>query len=383
MGPRRAVVVRIVLGTVFLVLLVLAHPAMTHARAAGVLLRLGEGVDNPLGLRDFATVPFVRTPLSIKVGEGSFPAYLYAPDATGSVAVGAVLVHGVHYRGIDEARLVKFAESLAASGVTVLTPAIESLQDYHVDQEAVARIGLAAHALRERLGGDKHVGVIGISFAGSLSLLAAASPKMGDDIGYVVTVGAYDDLARVSRFYATGRIERPDGKIVSQTPHEYGPVVWVYSHMEDFFPAEDLTLARASLQSWLHEDRDAARAILGRIAAPSRARLEAIYSGKVVEAFPEIPADIERHARELAALSPHEHLEGIHVPVFLLHGSDDSLVPASETMWLAHDLPPGMLAFALISRALTHVELGGQASLAERWQAIHFMAGVLAKAKSP
>ena len=180
-----------------------------------------------------------------------------------------------------------------------------------------------------------------------------------------------------------GIIKRPDGKILTQTPHEYGPVVWVYSHMEDFFPAEDLTLARASLRSWLHEDRDDARAIQARIAAPSRARLEVIYSGKVVEGFPEIPADIERHATELAALSPHEHLEGIHVPVFLLHGSDDSLIPASETMWLAHDLPAGMLAFALISRALTHVEIGGQASLAERWQAIHFMAGVLAKAKSP
>jgi dienelactone hydrolase len=383
MGPRRVVVVRIFAVAFLLFALVLAHPAVTHAKAAGVLLRLGDGGGNPLGLRDFATVPFTRERIVVDTpGGGSFPAYVYTPESHGPPR-GTLLVHGVHYRGIDEVRLVRFAESIARTGITVLTPAIESLQDYHVDHSAVVTIGLAAHALRERLGGDKRVGVIGISFAGSLSLLAAADPQIGADIGYVVTVGAYDDLARVSRFYATGHIERPDGQVLSQSPHEYGPVVWVYSHMEDFFPAGDLADATASLQDWLHEDRDPARAIAARLSPSSRNKLEAIYSGHVAEGFPDIPADIERHATDLAALSPHGHLEGIHVPVFALHGSDDSLIPASETLWLAHDLPQGMLAHALISRALTHVEIGDQASLAERWQAVHFMAGVLAEARNP
>ena len=64
-----------------------------------------------------------------------------------------------------------------------------------------------------------------------------------------------------------------------------------------------------------------------------------------------------------------------------MHGSDDHLIPPSETLWLAHDLPPGILAYALISRALTHVEMGEGASFAERAQAVHFMAGVLAEAR--
>ena len=80
-------------------------------------------------------------------------------------------------------------------------------------------------------------------------------------------------------------------------------------------------------------------------------------------------------------LSPHGQLDEVKVAVFALHGSEDHLIPPSETLWLAHDLPPGKLAYALISRAVTHVELGEQASLAERIQAVHFMAGILAAAR--
>jgi hypothetical protein len=74
-------------------------------------------------------------------------------------------------------------------------------------------------------------------------------------------------------------------------------------------------------------------------------------------------------------------MDGMHIAVFAIHGSDDHLIPPSETLWLAHDLPPGVLAYALVSRALTHVELGDGASFAERLQAVHFMAGLLAEAR--
>jgi pimeloyl-ACP methyl ester carboxylesterase len=353
----------------------LAGPAKTHAKAAGVLLRLSDAGGDPLGLREFATVPVRRTALAVD----SVRAYRYEPRV-GPVSCGLVLVHGVHHLGIDDPRLVRFAESLAETGLAVLTPEVESLADYRVDRAAVVEIAVAAHALRVQLGG-KPVGVVGISFAGSLALLAAADPEIGGDIGYVVTVGAYDDLARVSRFYATGRIADPDGRTVSLRPHEYGPVVWVYAHLEDFFPREELDETRGALRHWLYEERDEARAAAARLPDASRMKLEALFAGELSRAFPDLLADIDRHASDLAPLSPHDHLKGIHVPVFALHGSDDHLIPPSETLWIARDLPAGTLSRALVSSALTHVEIGDQASWAERWRAVHFMASVLAEAR--
>jgi dienelactone hydrolase len=373
-------VVRIFLIAAFLVALVLLRPVLTHARAAGVLLRIaGESAD-AIGLRNFGAVPTTRETLTLDVDGAKVRAYRYEP-ASGLSVYGMVLAHGVHYRGIDEPRLARFAEAIAATGITVLTPEIPTLVDYHVDHAAVVEIAAAAHALREQLGGEKPVGVMGISFAGSLALLAAADPKLGSDIGYVVTVGSYDDLARVCRFYATGTIPRPDGSVVTLHPHDYGPVVWVYSHLEDFFPADGLEDVRAALRLWLHESKDEARVAAERLPTASRDKLVALFAGDIAKAAPDLLADVDRHAEELGTLSPHGHTEGIHVAVFAIHGSDDHLIPSSETLWLAHDLPPGVLAYALISRALTHVELGDGASFTERAQAVHFMAGVLAQAR--
>jgi pimeloyl-ACP methyl ester carboxylesterase len=379
-GPRKAVVARIVLVALFIVLLMLARPAITHARAAGVLLRASSSVGDVMGLREFGAVPTSRESLTLDLGTVKVPAYRYEPT-TGPGVYGMVLVHGVHYRGMDEPRLARLAESIAATGLTVLTPNIASLADYHLDHAAVVEIAGAAHALREQLGGEKPVGVIGVSFAGSLALLAAADPKLGADIGYVVTIGSYDDLTRLGRFYATGSIERPDGVSIKLHPHAYGPVVWVYSHLEDFIPADAIEDVRAALRLWLHEQKDEARAAAVRLPAASRVKIEALFQGDIATGAPGLLADVDRHASELEALSPHGHLDSIHVAVFAMHGSDDRLIPPSETLWLAHDLPPGMLAYALISRALTHVEIDDDASFRERVQAVHFMAGVLAEAR--
>jgi dienelactone hydrolase len=387
-GPpkmKASVVARIVLGAFIIVATICLRPAVNHAVAAGVLLRLSETGDT-MGLREFHVVPYTRRVLTLPLPEGSPAptgrAYRYEPESRGPV-MGMVLVHGVHYKGIDEPRLVRFAESLAQVGVTVLTPEIPSLADYRIDQSAVVEIGVAARSLHDELGGDVQVGVLGISFSGSLALLAADDPVLGKDVGFVVTVGSYDDLARVCRFYATGTIERPDGSQVSLSPHEYGPVVWIYSHLEDFFPPDGLEDVRASLRFWLHEERDKAREALPAIHEESRRKLEVIYSGDLTSLDADMKADVDRHAAELAALSPHGHMDKVTVPIFVLHGSDDHLIPPSETLWLAHDLPPGKLAMALITGALTHVEIGERSSFAEKLQTVHFMAGVLAAAHRP
>ncbi len=47
------------------------------------------------------------------------------------------------------------------------------------------------------------------------------------------------------------------------------------------------------------------------------------------------------HKDEMEAVSPHGHLDQLHTPVFLLHGAGDTVIPSSETLWLAKDVPAG------------------------------------------
>ena len=87
-------------------------------------------------------------------------------------------------------------------------------------------------------------------------------------------------------------------------------------------------------------------------------------------------------ARPWGSVSPRGHLGSIRVPVFLLHGQGDTVIPAAETLWIASEVPPAELRAALVSPAIIHVEIQGEPPLGEKWALVHFMAGILDEAAS-
>jgi hypothetical protein len=87
--------------------------------------------------------------------------------------------------------------------------------------------------------------------------------------------------------------------------------------------------------------------------------------------------EITLHKDEMDAVSPHGHLAQLHTAVFLLHGAGDTIIPSSETLWLAQDVPAGELKSALLSPALVHVNMGDKVTWQQQWQLVDFMAQVL------
>jgi pimeloyl-ACP methyl ester carboxylesterase len=193
----------------------------------------------------------------------------------------------------------------------------------------------------------------------------------------VVAVGAHDDAARVARFFATSRIARPDGTLASLEAHGYGVLVFVYAHADRFFPAEDLSRARGALASWLGEQRDAARAAARAVSPASRELLENLFDHRMDPVAGLFFAAVDGDAAALEAVSPHGRLERLRVPTFLLHGAGDTVIPSTETAWLARDVPASVLRDVLISQALVHVEPGGQPTWFEQWELLHFVGDFL------
>ena len=193
----------------------------------------------------------------------------------------------------------------------------------------------------------------------------------------VVAVGAHDDASRVARFFATSRIERPNGTIASLTAHGYGVLVFVYAHADRFFPADDVAGARRALSSWLAEERDRARDTAALSSPPSRDLLERLFDQKLDRVTQPFLGAVEQDRAGLDAVSPHRRLDRLQVPIFLLHGAGDTVIPATETEWLAREVPAALLRDVLISRALVHVEPGGQPTWYEQWELLHFVADIL------
>ena len=305
------------------------------------------------------------------------PGRLSTSPAASPGAPGVVLVHGVHRLGIDEPRLGRFARAVAASGVVVLTPEVQEIADYRVDPASVETIGAAARALDARLGAGK-AGVMGMSFAGGLALIAAADPRFAEDIGFVVAVGAHDDLARVSRFFATDAIDAPDGSRVHLHAHGYGAMVMIGNGSpERFFAAEDVPAAKDAIRLWLWDDRDAARARAEALGPEAWATVDALFDGRADLVAPELLAETERDHEAMDRVSPHGKLGGLRAPVFLLHGAGDTVIPAAETAWLASEVPADVLREALVSPAIVHVEMDDGTALSDQWALVRFMARVL------
>ncbi len=354
----------------------LTYPTVhRYTRALSLLLRIEQG-DTQRASAGFSAYRVEEAPAVVPSPQGPIRARVYVPAGVAKPP-GMVIVHGIHHLGIDEPRLVNFSRAIAASGIEVLTPELPELADYHVAARDIAIIGWTAHDLRQRTG--VRVGVLGLSFAGGLSLLAVADPQFAGDIGLVVSVGGHDDLERVCRYLATGRIARPDGSIQSLPPHEYGALVLVYSHVEEFFAAADAPIAREAIRLQLWEQVDAARQHSAALSAEGRSRIQLLLEHKQDSLATELLQRIPRHAAEMAAVSPHGHMAGLRVPVLILHGTGDSVIPATEALWLAHEVPQSCLRKVLISPFITHVEVGGKPSLGDKVALLNFVADMLAE----
>jgi pimeloyl-ACP methyl ester carboxylesterase len=151
----------------------------------------------------------------------------------------------------------------------------------------------------------------------------------------------------------------------------------VYSHIEGFFPPEEAAAAQEALRYWLWEEFDTAKERAKKLSPQSYTRMAGLFEHKLETIAPELLAEIERRKAQFPLVSPSSCLERVEVPIYLLHGAADNVIPATETLWLAHHAPSRWLAQALVSKAISHVELQGKPGWSDQFLLVHFMAGLL------
>lgn len=118
-----------------------------------------------------------------------------------------VVLHGLTREGFNDYRLIRFCRMLANIGFSVYTPSLRGLCTLDPDASDIE----ATEALLESLTakhGDR-IGIIGFSFGGTYSLIAAGAPGVADHIRFVMAVGAYYSLESLIDRAFTLRGEKP------------------------------------------------------------------------------------------------------------------------------------------------------------------------------
>lgn len=364
----------------FAVFLLFLWP-IVHAHLQSVaLLDIVSGEKLPWLLQKTASGPVTTQNITLP---GNIRARIYTPDDHPN-APGVVIFHGVHHLGIDEPRLMSFAQALSACGLRVLTPELPGIRDYHIDSNSIDIIGQSAEWFAKQT--RRPVGVMGLSFSGGLALIASTEPQYAGYFRFIVAIGSQNLMGRVAQYYRTGRALRPDGTLEVLPPHEYGALVLEYEHLEDFVPASDIPAIRGVLKAHLYEDANAEKWDIAALSAAQRS--EALDLMNAHSAHTQLLLEHEEQVRssEMAELSPAGKLGALTTPVFLLHGEADNIIPSEETLWMTAELKPRTLRMQLISPIISHVGMENSTApswmrhASDEWHLVHFFAVVLRSA---
>lgn len=373
-GVARTVIAVALAAAVVALLAPYWSAAMLIARAAGTSGSLGS-------LARWTSERVTPTVERVAIRDGVIRARVFRPG--GSPLRAALLVSGVHPDGIDEPRLIALAREFAATGVVVVTPEIDDLTHYRLTSRVTDTIEDVVKwmAARPDVSGAHRIGVIGVSFSGGLSVVAAGRPSIRDRIAYVVSFGGHGNLPRVLRYLCSG-----EGG--PQPPHDYAVAVVLHQAAELAVPAEQVAPLRQAVERFL----DASA--LQRTDPEKAERLFAALRSKP-STMPEPSATLLRHVNDRdvtalgARLTPHLPQLGQDpalspdrspvpvAPVYLLHGSDDNVIPAIESVYLADHLRGKTRVRHLIGDFLTHVDVAATPGVKDTWDMIAFWKGVL------
>jgi dienelactone hydrolase len=377
---------------VFVVACIVAEPFVHAHLQAIAVLDLVANKPVPWVLKETVAEPVTTEDFTLPTTNGPVPARLYIPTNKPD-APALIVLHGVHHLGMNEPRLIAFATAMASCGLRVLTPELPDIKDYHVGSSSIATIGDATKWMAERnvppgsgsqtRASYSPVGVMGLSFSGGLSLLAAASPQYRPYFRFVFAIGSQDEMSRVAAYYRTGADETPDGREELLPPHEYGALVLEYENLEDFVPKQDLAPLRAVLRAHLYEEADAEKEAMAKLNPQQQGEAKLLMDTSSNATRAMLAKDEAKHIQDMAGVSPHGHLSTLTTPVYLLHGEGDNIIPAAETQWMAQELPHQALQAELISPVLSHLDLDGHGPSAwDQWKLVHFFALILHAAEA-
>lgn len=305
--------------------------------------RLLQDIDasgGPSALKEQTPEPLRTTERYAVAGRDNVADFYHPRQPLGGVLV---LVPGFTREGKDDPRVVELARSLARVRFLVMVPQVPGSRSLRVRLEDA---GTIADALRHLQGSRPQaaglgVGVVAISYAVGLSVLAALEVPEAARPDFLVGVGGYYDTAAVVTFATTGRYRLPgSGRWENGRPLPAAKWIFLASNaavLEDAADRRALEALGERCFSGCEPEREALAAQLG----PQGRALLALVTNRDPARVPALIAALPPAVQEqMARLSLRRHdLAPLAGRLILVHGRRDPLIPYSESLALARAVP--------------------------------------------
>ena len=321
--------------------------------ATWVLKDLGAGT-GPSRLKEQTPVP-ARSPIGYQVQGRGHQGDLYLPGEP--PLAGIVLVPGAAVHGRNDPRLVAFATTLARSRFLVLVPDIPNLRALKVQAKDSQYVADAFSHLvsRTELPDQGRAGIGAFSYAVGPAVLAALDPGIRERVDFLLGVGGYHDLQQVVTFFTTGYF-RKDGQWQYLEPNRYGKWVFVSGNTDRLADPVDRSAFRRMADRMVEDPQAAIDDLIDQLTPEGQSLLDLLQNRDPARS-PALLARLPSGIRaELDALNlATRDLSLLKAHLILVHGTDDQIIPYTESLALAAAVPPGQSELILID-GLAHVD---------------------------
>ena len=255
------------------------------------------------------------------------------PSSGGPVG-GIVLTLGVHPLDRHDPFLVRLHDGLTRTNLAVLRPQSPDLTTGAVTPREIDGLVTAFQTLRAHPAVDaQDVGLAGFSVGGALSTVAAADPRIRDQVRLVYSFGAYYDALSVLDAIGDHQVQA-DGQARPWTPHPWSVHVFaeqIVRQMEEG-PEREYFLARLA-------DADSAGpppeplSPLGDLVYRLLVEGERVDGARLLAALPPTTRETFRQ------VSPATTVADVRAPMYVMHDVGDTLIPFTESRALIAALP--------------------------------------------
>ncbi len=245
-----------------------------------------------------------------------------------------LLVHGLNPTGKDDEHLVLLAEDLARAGFLVMVPEFEGMKTLRIRTSDAEDILQSFLYLCKAGQTAPRGGMMGLSYGAGPMLLAAADARIRDKVSVVATFGGYYDLRNVMLFALTGAYEygglrghiRPDAAL---------RWMFAYKNLDLLRSSQDRETLREIIEKRNRYELVEADGLAKSLGHEGRALYDFLLNTeqkRFAQLYEKLPLTVREQVYQLSPARAVDYITGSFI---IVHGTDDSSIPYTESQRLA------------------------------------------------